>query len=101
TPFQADLVYHTREFQGKNVKLTGTIKNNLPVDLEDVWIFFGGHCYPLAGGLPANAAGGEPRRIALELQNKKEIPIWVNNVNEAQLAPRNRDFRSVQGTYNP
>src|SRR5439155_5355558 len=38
-PFQAELAYHTREFQGKNVKLSGSIHNNLPVDLHDVWIF--------------------------------------------------------------
>ena len=71
-PFQCDLVYHTREFQGKNFKLTGTIKNNLPVDLEDVWIFFGDRCYPLSGGLPGSGTGGEPSKIALELAGPKE-----------------------------
>jgi hypothetical protein len=100
-PFQCDLVYHTREFQGKNFKLTGTIKNNLPVDLEDVWIFFGDRCYPLAGGLPGSGTGGEPSKIALLLQDQKDILGWVSSSEERPLAPRNKDFRNVQGMYNP
>jgi hypothetical protein len=100
-PFQTDLVYHTGEFQGKNMPLTGTIKSNLPVDLEDVWIFFGDHCYPLAGGLPGTGGGGEPIKIALHRQSQKDIVNWVNNLNDLPMAPRDKEFRSVQGNYNP
>jgi hypothetical protein len=100
-PFQADLTYHTREFQGKPVLLTGTIKNNLPVDLEDVWVFFGEHCFPLGTNLPAATAGGKATEVALHRQSQKDIVNWVNNTNEGALAPRNQHFRSVQGAYNP
>lgn len=97
-PFEVDLVYHTREFEGRNVRVTGTIKNNLPVDLEDVWIIFGGHCYPLASGLPA---GAKRAKIALELQAQKDIGIWTNNIEALPTAPRTSGFRGAQGPYNP
>ena len=97
-PFQADLVYHTRGLEGK---LTGTIKNNLAVDLEDVWIFFEGRAYPIDAGLLATANGGPPVKVSLQVGKQREIPNWVNNVNEMALAPRDLGFRSVQGMYNP
>lgn len=100
-PFQADLVYHLREFQGINVKLTGTVKSNLPVDLEDVWVFFGGHCYPVPGGLPGTQKGGDPAKLALALKDRKEVANWVSSINDLPTAPRDVDFRSVQGSYNP
>ncbi len=100
-PFQADLVYHTHEFQGKVVTLTGTLKNNLPVDLEDVWIFFGERCYPIPGGLRRASAGGEGTKISLDLQSQKEIGAWLSAVDDSRLARRDKDFRSVQGLYNP
>jgi len=100
-PFDADLVYHTREFQGRNVKLSGTLKNNLAVDLEDVWIVFGNGCYPIDGGLSSAGKGGAPTKISLELQAKKDIESWASAQDDRHLAPRDRNFRSVQGAYNP
>jgi hypothetical protein len=96
-PFQADLVYHTPR---EAVKLSGTLKSHLPVDLEDAWIFFGRNAYPI-GNLPGTVTGGEPAKIALDTLKRKEIPTWVNNINELPVARRDTDFRSVQGTYNP
>jgi hypothetical protein len=96
-PFLADLVYQTRE---GSAKLSGTIKNNLGVDLEDAWIFFGDHCMPIPGRLKSAANGGAPVKFTWDAQTQKDITQWVNE-SPREAAPRDADFRSVQGRYNP
>ncbi len=99
-PFKADLAYHTREFQGKSVKLSGTIQNNLPVDLEEVWVFFGANNYPLPGGLPSSVKGAPPTKVFLQLQDTKEKQNFIAEDNN-RMAQRNRDFAAGHGNYDP
>ena len=76
-PFAATSAYHTREFEGKNFVLTGTMKNNLAVDLEDVWVFFGDRCFHIPEGLQCTANGAGPVKIALEAKHQKDFAAMV------------------------
>jgi hypothetical protein len=97
-PLQAELAYDTRD---GSAKLSGTLKNNLGVDLEDVWIFFGDHGYPIPGRLKSTANGGGPLKISLEAASKRDIAQWVNETPREDAMRRDADVRSAQNHYNP
>ncbi|MCI0641647.1 MAG: hypothetical protein L0Y72_27295 [Gemmataceae bacterium] len=98
-PFQAALQYPTRQAKLRDVQLTGTIQNNLGVDLEDVWILYGRFWYPITGGLPK---GKEPVKVELERKNQEmEMNAWVSRGDGQESGPRDVGFQSVQGQYNP
>jgi len=72
-PFHADLHYHLEEVRGKELRLTGTLHNNLAVDLQDVWIFYRDRCYAVADSLPSK---GKPLALALDPSDAVEIRHW-------------------------
>jgi hypothetical protein len=91
-PVLANLVYHRQE--GNDLKISGTLKSNLAVDLDDVWIFYADRCYPIDRGLPAGK-DGPPLKVNLTIQQAQQASQWV--------AQRDRDTRPTtsQGTYDP
>lgn len=92
-PVEAELAYHVRPVGGRDVKLSGTIKNQLGVDLEDVWLIYDNRCF-LAPGLKA---GAEP--VTLELETSTlDLNGWSQRPETGQ---RDAGFRSAQGNYNP
>src|SRR5262249_7698062 len=66
-PFEADLVYHT---PSSEVKVSGTLKSNLPMDLEEAWIFYRNRPVAL-GTLPA----GKVQASATE--KEQEVQGWA------------------------
>jgi hypothetical protein len=101
-PLEAALVYHQAEQRrDDNAKVTGTLENKLPFDLEDVWLFYRDRCYPLDGGLTGTKGGGGKRDIKLDGAGiaNQEVPGWPHRGEMLRdLAPR--PF-SQQGKYNP
>lgn len=82
-PFQADLSYHHE----REVMVSGSIQSFLPMDLHDVWLFFGHHCYFLEGGLKGSRSGGEIRKIALD-QRYQAVYGWPRRRDaDAELPP--------------
>ncbi|MCI0377914.1 MAG: hypothetical protein L0215_09925 [Gemmataceae bacterium] len=98
-PFQVALQYPTRQAKFRDLQLTGTIQNNLGVDLEDVWILYGKQWYPIAGGLPK---GKEAVKLELEPKGQQmDMSAWVSRGDGQEVGPRDVGFQSVQGLYNP
>lgn len=92
-PLHSDLAYHQKRVQDKDVKLTGALKNNLGVDLEDVWLIYLDKAYPLADGLKKNSEA----KIHFELGDGKSMTDWLSGGG-------NRDserLQTAQGVYNP
>ncbi len=68
--FDANLTYHPRQSQ---FKVSGTIANQLPFDLEDASLFVFDRVYPIEGGLKK----GESRRIEIrEIDNGMLPSEW-------------------------
>ena len=86
-PLQADLSYA----QGKDLKITGTLKSGLAVDLDNVWLFYLEHAYPIEEGLPK----GAEIKVRFEGRHKKFISEW-----EAGGKDGDR-LQTAQGLYNP
>jgi hypothetical protein len=77
-PLTADLSYQP---ENPDQMPIGTVKNNLPVDLEDVYVFYGNRAYPQPGPL----RGGEkaaPVKLTLEPGRAVDVERW------AKLAPQ-------------
>jgi hypothetical protein len=74
-PFTADLRY-----QGgfQDPQLAGTIKNNLPVDLTDAWLYYAGKWYPFPSGLPGTGAGAPPVKVSLNQHRPIKMDEWVS-----------------------
>lgn len=91
-PFAGKLVYHQAAVGGKDLKLSGTLRSRLAVDLEDLWIFYGDRCWQVDGKLAGTAgkdAKGEAD-LALELETLKAQPIrtWLDQ--QENLGPEDR-----------
>jgi hypothetical protein len=84
----ADLVFHPREF---HFKVSGTLVNHLPFDLDEADLFVFDRVYPIAGGLKK----GEPRRIEIkEIDNGLLPGDWRDRPDpDRPVTPR--------GTYDP
>lgn len=90
-PMEVDLTYFQQLEKGKDLRLAGTIKNGLAVDLEDVWLIYINKAHAIDGGLPKGAA----IPISLEGEGKTIRDDW---------AVSNRDgdrVQTAQGLYNP
>jgi hypothetical protein len=90
-PVEVDLTYFQQLEKGREVKIAGTIKSGLAVDLDDVWIIYIDKAYPIDGGLAKGAAA----QVHLEGQGKSIRDEW---------AVANRDgnrLQTAQGAYNP
>ncbi|MCS7045990.1 MAG: hypothetical protein NZO58_06515, partial [Gemmataceae bacterium] len=86
-PIQGRLSY-TR---GIDWKVSGTLTNNLGVDLEDVWLFHHNRYFRLAAGFPR---GGE-LTINLQAGQDRSINHWNDAARDGTRAT------SAQGPYNP
>lgn len=91
SPLRAKLTYHLTEIKGKNLKISGTLHNDLPLSLDDVWLLYDQKCYPIAGGLPAASDDQAPRAIELEGRHAVDFKTWVNYVAEGQQAATRHD----------
>ncbi len=70
-PVQAELTYHHSE-RGTNVVVSGTLQNDLAVDLQEAWLMYDNSCYRLED-LPA----GKKQKLSLELIHKKDLTAWL------------------------
>jgi hypothetical protein len=94
-PVVADLVYHRLPVENRDVKISGTLRSNLAVDLVEAYLFYGGSAYPLEAGLPAAKAGAPPIKVSVEANQAKALRDWFN-INTNTERPR-----SNQATYDP
>ncbi len=84
-PFGAELFYHLKPVQGKELKITGTIKNHLGVDLEDVWLIYDKRFYRIDGGLKR---GGQVHTLAISGLIAPHATEWLRGVDAKEAAPR-------------
>jgi hypothetical protein len=96
-PVMADLFYHRHPVEGKDLKISGTLRSNLGVDLIDTWLIYGDRAYPIDNGLPAVKEGQPGLKLNLELQQARSITKteW-----HAQGAGEERP-PTGQGKYDP
>ena len=90
-PFVADLVYHLKDPDNKQIKISGKLENHLGVDLVDVWLFYNQRAYPIPGELKAVRVGAAPTdNLALVGNGMPEINRWAGmlEVPDAPLEPR-------------
>ena len=97
-PIQADLLYH--QAAERALRVSGTLQNNLPIDLDDVWLLYRNQAYLLS---PTLKAGAPAQKIALELNaNTKSIGDWVGMFREEDVVQPMVAQRGNQGNnYNP
>jgi hypothetical protein len=74
-PFTADLHYRPGD---PDQQLVGTIQNNLPVSLEDVYLFYGNKAYPVEGPLRGGQQGG-PVPVVLEPGRRLDAERWATS----------------------
>lgn len=90
-PLRAKLQYHLAEHKGKNLKVSGTLQNDLPLILDDVWLLYDQKCYPITGGLPAAQDGQAARTIELEGRHAVDFKTWVNYIAAGGKSPGRYD----------
>jgi hypothetical protein len=90
SPVQIDLTYHQKQHKGRDVKITGTITNNLPTDLTDAWILYHSYAYPV-GDLPT----GKATEIGLEASTGLLYRDW------GARADKQEGTATAQGDYDP
>lgn len=86
----ADLAYHQKQHQGRDVKITGTIENNLPAELQDAWILYYDYAYPV-GALPS----GKKTTIGLDASTGILFRDWGLRPDSQEATP------TAQGDYDP
>jgi hypothetical protein len=69
-PFEAQLVYYPGS---RNLKVSGTLKSNLPMDLGDAWLMYRDRVYEI-GTLPG---GGKVIPISLTLAREQPLQRWA------------------------
>jgi len=85
-PFEANLHYTPAEQE----QFTGSIQSNLPVPLQDAWVFYGGQWYPLGAEGPRKTPGDKPPpwRIASgPNRGGRKLDTWVTTVGQDRDAP--------------
>jgi hypothetical protein len=92
-PIQADLVYHQNE-KGSNLVLTGTLRNDLDVDLHDTWLLYDSYCYPLEEGLASAKGGAAPLKVRLDITRKKDFNSWLSQPDPEVEGPRKLPFNA-------
>ena len=83
-PLVAKLVYHLKFVDGRDVRIAGTITNQLSVDLVDVWLLYANRCYPIAEGLKSVKNGGTAVELSLDAPAAREFEFWSKGSGEAQ-----------------
>src|SRR5262249_47179301 len=73
-PFEADFAYRAND---PDQKVSGTLRNNLPLALEDCHLVYGNKFYPLSA-LPAR--GAAPTVVKLETQKESGMDHWVQGL---------------------
>jgi len=68
SPMDADLRSHERG----EIRLSGTLKNNLAIDLDDVWLFYRDRCYRLP-----STGSGKSLDVSLESRQAHDIQGWT------------------------
>jgi hypothetical protein len=94
-PLVADLVYHRNPVDGKEIKVSGTLRSNLGVDLSDAWLFYADRCYQIENGI---AAGKDKAavKISLDHRNQRTPADWSSD-NSGGVQRLN----TSQGLYDP
>jgi len=87
TPLVADLVYHQKEVQGKDLKITGKLENHLAVDLVDVWLHYDDRFYLLKGGLK-NVKSAPAGELEVPAVGAVAAIEWVNKNDADDNAPQ-------------
>jgi hypothetical protein len=90
-PIEADLRYHQKPVDGKNLRLAGKLTSKLPIDLENAWILYLDQAFRLEGGLPK----GSEKQIALEASQGKKISEWSSGGEDGHRV------NTSGGLYNP
>jgi hypothetical protein len=92
-PVVAELVYHRNPVDGKDIKVSGTLRSNMPVDLIDTWLFYTDRCYQLENGLPA----GDKAGVKVNLVGGGKVPRdWQSDIGVGGARPN-----TSQGLYDP
>jgi len=91
-PVKASLAYHQNE-RGSNLVLSGTLQNDLDVDLYDAWLMYDNYCYFLEGGLPGVRGGAAPYKVSFDISRKKEFSDWLNQADPEADVGRQGDFK--------
>jgi hypothetical protein len=94
-PFAADLHYRPGDV---DQQLAGTIQNNLPVSLEDVFLFYGDKAYPVDGPLQGGKEA-RPHQMVLDPGRRDDPDRWARRA----LGRSVDDFeqRSGRGPFQP
>ncbi|MFO0969066.1 MAG: hypothetical protein U0793_26225 [Gemmataceae bacterium] len=71
-PFHASLFYHQKPVAGRDVILSGTFRNNLPVDLLDVWFIYGDRALQLDRAIPADA------EVKVSFDTGRDLGAWAS-----------------------
>jgi hypothetical protein len=71
-PFDANLSYRPAD---PDQRMAGTIRSRLPVDLVDVYLFYGLRAFPLEGGLPGGK-DASPVNIVLDPARAIDADRW-------------------------
>lgn len=81
-PIIADLIYHQKDPENKQIKISGKLENHLGVDLVDVSLFYNKRIYPIPGGLKAMRPGSPPAAdIVLTANNgSAEFERWKDSL---------------------
>jgi hypothetical protein len=95
-PVVAELSYHRNPVANKDVKISGTLRSNLPVELTDAWLFYADRCYPIEGGIPAAKADGPPLKLFLEDKQARAPREWAADLGAGGQRPS-----TSQGLYDP
>jgi hypothetical protein len=96
-PVTADLVYHRNPVEGKDIKISGTIRSNLGVDLVDASLFYAEACYPIENGIPGGKGDRQPIKLRLEAgQNERTVSQWLSEPGSGPARPS-----TSQGMYDP
>ncbi len=90
-PFEIDLGYH----RFKDPKVEGTIKSNLNVDLDDLWLFYNKQVFPVPGSLP----GGGTLRVAID--RHRDLAAWPGHVDQNLAMPFNQQQFANQASRDP
>jgi hypothetical protein len=95
-PLTVDLHYEV----GPDQTVRGTIQNNLPVALEDVYLFYGDRAYKLPRSLAAKDEKDSTHEPNLAAMNGQDVGNWLGK--DAQFRARNDDTFDVKpSAYRP
>jgi hypothetical protein len=95
-PLVADLTYDP-EAPPAVPHLVGTIQSRLPMDLEDVYLFYGNKFYALGKSIPGSKSGAAPITVSTDAARAAGLDEWARGgpgLNQP-------DYYQPGRTYNP